>query len=105
MSARNVIAFLRGPAARSDLLDSLKLMSKDEVLAVAADLGFPFTDADFDPLIWGLEVRLAARRGEACDARFPLWQTMWGQYYFEYLVLDLLPSLRDDEIDAALASA
>ncbi len=39
MSARNVIAFMRGPAARSDLLDSFKLMGKDEVMAVAADLG------------------------------------------------------------------
>ncbi len=105
MSARNVIAFMRGPAARSDLLHSLKLMSKGEVMAVAADLGYPFTDADFDPLIWGLELKLAARRSEAFDARFPLWQTMWGQYYFEYLVLDLLPSLKDDEIEAALASA
>lgn len=105
MSARNVITFLRGPAARGDLLDSLKLMSKAEVLAVAADLGYPFTGEEFDPLIWGLELKLAARRGEAFDARFPLWQTMWGQYYFEYLVLDLMPSLTDAEIEDALAAA
>ena len=31
--------------------------------------------------------------GEPFDAQFPLWQTMWGQYYLEYLVLDLLPAL------------
>jgi len=103
MSAQNVIAFMRGPAARRDLLDSLKLMSKDEVMAVATEAGLPFTDADFDPLIWGLELKLAARRGEQFDARFALWQTMWGQYYFEYLVLDLIPSLTDAEIEAALA--
>jgi hypothetical protein len=102
MSARNVIAFLRGPAARQDVLESLKLMSKDEVMAVAADLGYPFTDADFDPLIWGLELRMAARGGEKFDQRFSLWQTMWGQYYVEYLVLDLLPALTDEEIEAAL---
>ncbi|MGE3270450.1 MAG: hypothetical protein AB7P40_16980 [Chloroflexota bacterium] len=105
MSARNVIAFMKGPAVQKDLLDSLKLMSKDEVMAVAGELGMPFTDADFDPLIWGLEVKLAARRGESFDQRFSLWQTMWGQYYFEYLVLDLLPALTDAEIEAALASA
>lgn len=103
MSAQNVIAFMRGPAARKDLLDSLKLMSKDEVMAVAAELGYPFTDADFDPLIWGLELRMAERGHEAFDQRFSLWQTMWGQYYFEYLVLDLLPALTDEEIAAALA--
>ena len=28
MSAKNVIDFMRGPAARKDLLDSLKVMSK-----------------------------------------------------------------------------
>jgi hypothetical protein len=105
MSARNVISFLQGPAARRDLLDSLKLMSKDEVLAVAADHGLPFSNADFDTLIWGLELKLAARRGEAFDARFPLWQLMWGQYYFEYLVLDLMPSLTSAEIEAAVAAA
>src|SRR5262249_17796137 len=42
------------------------------------------------------------RRGEQFDQRFSLWQTMWGQYYLEYLVLDLLPSFADAEIEAAL---
>ncbi|MCC7372485.1 MAG: hypothetical protein IT306_28995 [Chloroflexi bacterium] len=103
MSKRNVISFMRGPASEKDLLNSLKTMNKDEVMSVASELGYPFTDADFDPLIWGLEVKLAARRGEPFDQRFPLWQTMWGQYYFEYLVLDLLPALTKDEIEAAVA--
>lgn len=103
MSKRNVINFMRGPASETQLLDSLKTMSKDDVMTVARELGFPFSDADFDPLIWGLEVKLAARRGEQFDQRFGLWQTMWGQYYFEYLVLDLMPSLTSDEIEAAVA--
>lgn len=93
MSDENVLGFLRHVAARADLLDSLKLRGKDEVVAAAAGFGFPFTEAEFDSLIWDLELRLAASRGEKFDAHFPLWQTMWGKHYLEYLVTDLVTSL------------
>jgi hypothetical protein len=93
MSGQNVIAFLHLLGQRPDLLDELKVKSKDEVIAAAAANGLPFSEPDFDPLIWGLEVKLAQIRGEPFDAQFPLWQTMWGQYYLEYLALDLAPAL------------
>jgi hypothetical protein len=102
MSARNVIDFLRLLAERPGLLDDLKVKSKDDVIAAAGEHGLPFSEPEFDPLIWGLELRLAERRGEPFDAQFPLWQTMWGQYYLEYLVADLVPSLDQADIDAAL---
>jgi Nif11 domain len=93
MTGPNVIAFLRLLGEQPALLDALKVASKDDAIAAAAEHGLPFTEADFDPLIWGLEVDLARHRGEAFDGRFPLWHLMWGQYYLEYLVLDLLPAL------------
>jgi hypothetical protein len=95
MSQRNVIEFLRTVAARADIIDSLKVRSKEEVIAAAAEFGFPFTEPEFDSLIWDLELQLADKRREKFDARFPLWQTMWGQYYLEYLVIDLIPSLEE----------
>jgi hypothetical protein len=102
MSGRNAIDFLRIVAARADLLERLKVQSKAEVLAVAAAEGLPFAESEFDDLIWNLELHLAERRGERFDQRFPLWQTMWGQYYLEYLVIDLLPSFEEAEIEGAL---
>jgi hypothetical protein len=93
MSNSNVLAFLRTIGGRRDLLDGLKVKSKAEVIAAAGELGYPFTEAEFDPLIWGLELKLAEKLGQAFDQRFQLWQTMWGQYYLEYLALDLVPSL------------
>jgi hypothetical protein len=90
-----ILGFLRLLAARADLLDSLKARGKQQVLAVAGDFGFPFAETDFDAYVWDLEVALAARRGERFDAHFPLWQTMWGTYYLEYLVTDLLSSLEE----------
>lgn len=93
MSADNLIAFLRTVAGRADILDSLVTKSKDEVIATAADFELPFSEADFDTLIWDLEVQLAAKRGDSFDAQFGLWQLMWGQYYLEYVVTDLLPGL------------
>ena len=29
------------------------------------------------------------------DGQFPLWQLMWGKYYLEYLVIDLIPSFQE----------
>ena len=104
MSERNLIAFLRTVAIRADLLDALKRRSKDEVIAAAAAFGLPFTEAEFDRLIWGLELRLAEKRGEPFDAHFPLWETMWGRHYFDYLVVDMMPSLDETDFEAVLAT-
>jgi hypothetical protein len=93
VSAANVIAFLRLLGEQPALLDELKTASKDDVIGAAAAHGLAFADADFDPHVWGLEVALARHRGEEFDGRFPLWGLMWGQYYLEYLVADLLPAL------------
>jgi hypothetical protein len=95
MSESNLIAFLRTVAARADVLETLQVRSKDEVIAAATDFGLPFTNAEFDSLIWDLEVRLAGKRGEAFDQQFGLWQTMWGRYYLAYIVTDLIPSLEE----------
>lgn len=103
MSGANLVDFLRTVAVRADLLDSLKVQSKAEVVAAAAAVGLPFTESEFDSVIWDLEVKLAEKRGEAFDAHFPLWETMWGRYYLEYLVLDMLPSFTDADLEAVLA--
>ena len=90
-----VVGFLRLLAARDDLVRILKVQPKDAVLAAAADLGFAFTEDEFDAYVWDAEVRLAQWRGEPFDAHFPLWQTMWGRHYLEYLVTDLVSSLEE----------
>src|SRR5690349_9669363 len=103
MSSGNVVSFLRTVAARGDVLERLKVRNKDEVMAVAGELGFGFSEAEFDSLIWDVEARLAARRGEKFDPHFRLWETMWGKYYLEYLVTDVIPSL--EEAGLALETA
>jgi hypothetical protein len=103
MSGANLVDFLRTVAVRADLLDSLKVQSKADVVAAAAAVGLPFTEREFDAVIWDLEVQLAQKRGEPFDAHFPLWETMWGRYYLEYLVLDMLPSFTDAELEAVRA--
>src|SRR4051794_5176846 len=92
MSAGNLLEFLGTVAARADLLATLNVQSKEDVITAAADFGLPFTEAEFDSLIWELEMALAAKRGEPFDEQFGLWRLMWGKYYLEFLVNDLLPS-------------
>jgi hypothetical protein len=103
MSARNVVEFLHAVAIRADLLRHLEVRSNEEVIAAAEQFGFPFTQPEFDSLIWDLEVQLASKRGERFDPHFPLWQTMWGKYYLEYLVVDLIPSLTEADFDVVMA--
>jgi hypothetical protein len=98
MSEQNVTGFFRMLGDRPDLLDALKTQDKEQVIAAAADLGFPFAAAEFERLVWDLEARLAETRGEAFDGHFPLWQAMWGHYYLETLVVDLLPSLLETRL-------
>jgi hypothetical protein len=93
------LGFLRLVAARADVLESLKPRGKQAFLAAAADFGFDVAETDFDAYVWDLEVALAAHRGERFDAHFPLWQTMWGRYYLEYLVTDLLPSVEETGLE------
>lgn len=90
-----VMDFLRAVAGRPELLQVLQVQSKDDVLTAAIGLGFTFTEDEFDADVWDAEMRLAQRRGEPFDAHFPLWQTMWGRYYLEYLVTDLVSSLEE----------
>lgn len=104
MSKRNVIDFLRTVAIRADVLDNLKVKSKQEVIEAATAFGFPFSELEFDSLIWDLEVRLASKRGEQFDASFPLWQTMWGKYYLEYLTIDMIPSFEQADFEAVLTA-
>jgi hypothetical protein len=104
MSARNVFDFLRTVAVRAELLGHLETRRKDEVIAAAEQIGFPFTESEFDSLIWDLEIHLASKRGEKFDPHFPLWQTMWGKYYLEYLVTDLMPSFTEEDFDAVMTA-
>jgi predicted ribosomally synthesized peptide with nif11-like leader len=90
-----VMDFLKAVADQPELLARLQVQDKDDVLAAATGLGFTFTEDEFDADVWDAEVRLAQRRGEPFDAHFPLWQTMWGRYYLEYLVTDLVSSLEE----------
>lgn len=104
MSGRNLMTFLQDVAVRADVLGALEWLGKDQVIAAAAAYGLPFTEAEFDRLIWDLEAHLAAKRGEAFDAHFPLWETMWGQSYFAYLVKDVIPSLTPSDIETVFAA-
>ncbi|MGH3971712.1 MAG: Nif11-like leader peptide family natural product precursor [Pseudonocardiaceae bacterium] len=104
MSSRNVIEFLRIVSTQADLLEHLKVKSKGEVIDAAGQLGYPFSEPEFNSLIWDLEVHLAEKRGEKFDQQFKLWSTMWGKYYLEYLIADLMPSFTEADYAAAMTT-
>jgi hypothetical protein len=98
MPESNVIAFLRELRRRPETLNELKESTKEDVIRAADRLGFPFSDADFNSTIWRFEERLAAARGEQFSESFAMWGLLWGMYYLEFLVNDLVPSLAETKI-------
>ena len=98
MSAANIPAFFRYLSANPDKLGQLETQPKSKVIRQAADLGFDFSEEEFDPFVWNSEQKLADSRGDQFDASFPLWDLMWGKFYLEYLVTDLAPSCTESGI-------
>jgi hypothetical protein len=105
MSERNLITFLQTVAIRADVLDVLEWLDKNMVIATADLFGLAFTEPEFDRLIWALEEHLANKRGEVFDGHFSLWETMWGQSYFSYLVKDVITSLSRYDIDSVIVAS
>jgi hypothetical protein len=99
MSATNLLGFLRLLGERRDLLDELRTKTKDEVVDAAAKLGYAFSATDYDAVIWSLEGELAKKRGEEFDGNFSLWNLMWGRYYLEFVVEDMLASFTPTELE------
>jgi hypothetical protein len=98
MSAADLLGFLRVLADQRDTLAELKAKTKDEVVEAAATLGYEFSAAEYDAVIWPLESELAQKRGEEFGANFSLWNLMWGRYYLEFVVDDVLPSFTPAEL-------
>jgi predicted ribosomally synthesized peptide with nif11-like leader len=98
MSKKEVTVFLNSLKHQSDLRDKLRTLPKQEVLKYAKESGYDFTEQEFDETVWGLEILLADKLGEIFDFNFSLWETMWGKYYLDYLIDNVIDCLSSAEI-------
>lgn len=105
MAASDLLDFLGMLRGERELLSNLNTTSKDEVCEIASTMGYSFTAEDFDTTIWPMEIELASRRGEPFDPNFSLWHLMWGRYYLEFVVDDVVPSFTDAELVRSNGSA
>jgi len=90
MNNIQVINFLESLTHQVEVRADLRSKSKQEVLSYAAEKGFDFSEQDFDDTIWGFEIELAGQLNEKFDLSFSLWETMWGRYYLDYLIDNLV---------------
>lgn len=88
-----VISFLRHLGGQPELRRHLRTMSKTQVMAEAQRLGFAFAESEYDEVVWGAEMFLAEKLGEPFDFQFSLWKTMWGKYYLDFVLDDVIASL------------
>ncbi|AVQ71170.1 MAG: Nif11-like leader peptide family natural product precursor [Dolichospermum sp.] len=103
MSKREVCNFLKALAEDSLLKNELKVKEKDEVMRYAQQR-YDFTQREFDDFVWVLENLLADKRGEKFDLAFSLWETMWGKYYLEFVVDNVIGSLSDQDLEKVIGS-
>ncbi|PQO41056.1 hypothetical protein [Blastopirellula marina] len=88
-----VINFLRHLGDQSELRRHLRTMSKSQVMAEAQRIGFVFSENEYDEVVWGAEMFLAEKLGEPFDFQLSLWKTMWGKYYLDFVLDDVIASL------------
>lgn len=98
MAKSEVINFLQDLVRQPELQNELKTLSKQDVLSYAKQSGYQFTEQEFDEVAWGIEILLADKLGEKFDLTFSVWETMWGKYYLEYLVSNVVDCLSEREI-------
>lgn len=82
----DVIKFLSSLSDQIEIRNELREKSKEDVLKYAWQNGSYFSEKDFDDTIWGFEMKLAEQIKEKFDLSFSLWETMWGRYYLDYLI-------------------
>jgi hypothetical protein len=99
MAASDLLDFLRLLRSQRELLSDLSTRTKDEVCETASTMGYSVAAEDFDLTVWPLEMELAKKRGEEFGPNFSLWNLMWGRYYLEFVVDDVLPSFTDAELE------
>ena len=99
MTRKAVFDFLKTVAKNDFLQEQLSKKSKDEVMNYAKKMNYHFTSQDFDDVVWESEIFLAKKRQENFDLTFSLWETMWGKYYFQYLIDNVVGSLSDQEME------
>jgi hypothetical protein len=102
MAKTEVVNFLQALIRQPELQNQLKTLPKPEVLAHAERSHYQFTEQEFDETVWGMEILLADKLGENFDLNFSLWETMWGKYYLEYLVSNVIDCLSEKEIEEFL---
>ena len=99
MAKVEVVNFLQKLAKESKLRHKLKILSKHEVLTNAQHLGYKFSEQEFDDTVWDLEISLAKKLGENFDLNFSLWEAMWGNYYLEFIVTNVVDCFSTAEIE------
>jgi len=70
----------------------LRHANKEKVLETARELGYVFTEEQYDHTLFGFEEQLAKNIGEEfSDPTFTLWNLMWGKTYLDYLLDGIVP--------------
>lgn len=103
MAMKEVFRFMQDLADQPDVVAQLRDKPKDDVLAHARANGYDFTDEEFDESMWGIEIYLAEKIGENFDFSFSLWETMWGKHYLDFLVVNSVGAVTDEDIEAFIA--
>ena len=99
----DVISFHEQVSQNYNERAKLRFADKAQVLNSAKNFGYSFSEKDYDLALFAFEAKLAEYTKEQfTDPNYSLWNLMWGQTYFDYLLDTLVPliSLLPTESDS-----
>ena len=102
MAHAEVFRLFRDLDTQPNTVQDLRSQPNTALLDYAKGAGYTFSDHEFDEAIWGLEIFLAGKLDEPFDFNFSLWETMWGNYYLEFLVQHSVGAASEQDIEAFL---
>ena len=87
-----VIEFLQQVSQNQNERSRLRFAQKTTVLETAQQNGFNFSENEYDVTLFAIEAKLAEyTKEEFANPNYSLWNLMWGQTYFDYLLDSLIP--------------
>ena len=93
-----VIDFFNSIKDNICITNYLRTKSDYEIVKFAEKLKYKFTVADLTDIVWEMEIFLSKKINEKFDETFSLWKTMWGKFYFDYIIENIIKALTEEEM-------
>jgi len=99
MSQKDVISFFQKIRGDHALQGKFKLKSLEELLFHSQNMGCNFTREELAAVLGSIEMSIIQRMGEEVSGHSSLWSSMWGKYFFMWVIEDVINIFSEEELE------